>query len=75
VTVIGSFQVFDTVSVTTDGGPANATNVLQMYIYDLAFGRFQFGYASAISVALLIVLSVITFVQYRLTRAGQTDLD
>jgi multiple sugar transport system permease protein len=75
VTVIGSFQVFDTVSVTTDGGPANATNVLQMYIYDLAFGRFQFGYASAISVALLIVLSVITFVQYRLTRADQTDLD
>jgi multiple sugar transport system permease protein len=75
ITVIGSFQVFDTVSVTTNGGPANATNVLQKYIYDLAFGRFQFGYASALSVALLVVLSVITVVQYRLTRAGRTDLD
>ncbi|MGI5380292.1 carbohydrate ABC transporter permease [Streptomyces sp. CA-251387] len=74
MTVIGSFQVFDTVAVTTGGGPANATNVLQFSIYGAAFGRFQFGYASAMSVALLVVLSVITFVQYRLTRAGQSDL-
>ena len=75
ITVIGSFQVFDTVSVTTGGGPANATNVLQLYIYDMAFGRFQFGYASAMSVALLVVLAIITFVQFRLTRAGSTDLN
>ena len=74
MTVIGSFQVFDTVAVTTMGGPANATNVLQYYIYGAAFGRFQFGYASAMSVALLVVLSAITFIQYRLTRAGQSDL-
>jgi multiple sugar transport system permease protein len=74
MTVIGSFQVFDTVAVTTAGGPANATNVLQFYIYGSAFGRFQFGYASAMSVALLVVLSAITVLQYRLTRAGQSDL-
>ncbi|MEB8342097.1 carbohydrate ABC transporter permease [Streptomyces endophyticus] len=74
MTVIGSFQVFDTVAVTTAGGPANATNVLQFYIYGSAFGRFQFGYASAMSVALLVVLSAITIVQYRITRAGHTDL-
>ncbi|MGW2339619.1 carbohydrate ABC transporter permease [Streptomyces sp. NPDC001661] len=74
MTVIGSFQVFDTVAVTTAGGPANATNVLQFYIYGSAFGRFQFGYASAMSVALLVVLGAITIVQYRITRAGQTDL-
>ncbi|MEV6182426.1 carbohydrate ABC transporter permease [Streptomyces sp. NPDC052016] len=74
MTVIGSFQVFDTVAVTTGGGPANATNVLQFYIYGAAFGRFQFGYASAMSVALLVVLSAITVLQYRITRAGQSDL-
>ncbi|WP_055711863.1 carbohydrate ABC transporter permease [Streptomyces torulosus] len=74
MTVIGSFQVFDTVAVTTAGGPANATNVLQYYIYGSAFGRFQFGYASAMSVALLVVLSAITVLQYRLTRAGRSDL-
>lgn len=75
MTVIGSFQVFDTVSVTTGGGPANATNVLQLYIFEMAFGRFQFGYASAMSVALLVVLAIITIVQFRLTRAGSTDLN
>ncbi|MCT2262911.1 sugar ABC transporter permease, partial [Brachybacterium muris] len=75
MTVIGSFQVFDTVSVTTQGGPADASRVLQMYIYQNAFAEYEFGYASALSVALLLILMVITFAQYWLTRAGQSDLD
>lgn len=75
ITVVGSFQVFDTVAIATQGGPVNATRVLQFYIYDMAFGRFQFGYASALSVALLAILMIVTFVQYRLTSAGDSDLD
>lgn len=75
MTIIGSFQVFDTVAVTTDGGPVNSSNVLQLYIYDMAFGRFQFGYASALSVALLAILLVVTILQYKLSRAGETDLN
>ena len=39
VTVIGSFQVFDTVAVTTQGGPVNATRVIQYYIYEQAFAE------------------------------------
>lgn len=75
ISVIGSFQVFDTVAVTTNGGPVDASRVLQLYIYDNAFGQFDFGYASALSVALLLVLIAVTFLQYRITRAGQTDLN
>ncbi len=75
MTIIGSFQVFDTVAVTTNGGPVNSSRVLQLYIYDMAFGRFQFGYASALSVALLVILLIVTVVQYRLARAGETDLN
>lgn len=75
ISVIGSFQVFDTVAVTTGGGPGDSSRVLQMYIYDNAFGQFDFGYAAALSVALLLILMVVTFVQYRATRAGQTDLN
>ncbi|CCH77406.1 Binding-protein-dependent transport systems inner membrane component [Nostocoides japonicum T1-X7] len=74
ITIVGSFQVFDTVAIATQGGPVNSSRVLQFYIYDVAFGRFQFGYASAMSVGLLIVLMVITFVQYRLSRADDSDL-
>jgi multiple sugar transport system permease protein len=74
ITVVGSFQVFDTVAIATRGGPVDSSRVLQFYIYDMAFGRFQFGYASAMSVALLIMLMIVTFVQYRLTRAESSDL-
>ncbi|MGO1481865.1 MAG: carbohydrate ABC transporter permease [Brachybacterium sp.] len=75
MTIIGSFQVFDTISVTTQGGPADASRVLQMYIYQNAFAEYQFGYASALSVALLVILMVVTFTQYWLTNAGKSDLD
>ena len=75
MTIIGSFQVFDTISVTTQGGPADASKVLQMYIYENAFAQYEFGYASALSVALLVILMVITFAQYWMSRAGQPDLD
>lgn len=75
ITMIGSFQVFDTVAVTTNGGPADATRVVQYYIFDLAFQRLDFGYASAVSVMLLLVLAVIAFIQLRLTRANESDLN
>ncbi|RSM44180.1 sugar ABC transporter permease [Amycolatopsis balhimycina DSM 5908] len=74
VSVVGSFQTFDTVAVTTQGGPVNSTRVLYYYIYELAFGRFKFGYASAVSVVLFVVLAVVSLLQLRLTRAGQSDL-
>ena len=75
ITLIGSFQVFDTVAVTTSGGPADATRVVQYYIFDLAFQRLDFGYASAVSVVLLVVLAIITAVQLKLTRANESDLN
>jgi multiple sugar transport system permease protein len=48
--------------------------VIQYYIYDLAFERLDYGYASAVSVVLLVILSVIAFVQLRLMRANESDL-
>ncbi|MFP5416643.1 MAG: carbohydrate ABC transporter permease [Actinomycetes bacterium] len=74
MTVTGSFQVFDTVAVTTNGGPVNATRVIQFYIYQKAFGEGQFGYASALSVVLFLILAVVAFLQLRLLRAGESDL-
>ncbi|HUX70985.1 MAG TPA: sugar ABC transporter permease [Cellulomonadaceae bacterium] len=74
ITVTGSFQLFDTVAVTTAGGPINATRVIYYYIYDLAFTRFQFGYASAISVVLFVILAAVAFVQIKMLRAGESDL-
>jgi multiple sugar transport system permease protein len=74
ITVIGSFQVFDTIAVTTTGGPANATRVIVWYIFEFAFQRFDMGYATTISIALFLILIVITYIQMRLMRAGESDL-
>ena len=74
VSLIGSFQIFDTVAVTTKGGPVNATRVIYYYIYELAFEKFKFGYASAISVVLLVILAAISLIQLRILRADKSDL-
>lgn len=74
ITIIGSWQIFDTVAVTTQGGPINATRVMQYYIYDQAFDRYNFGYASAISVVLFLVLAGVALAQMRLMRADESDL-
>jgi multiple sugar transport system permease protein len=74
LTVIGSFQIFDTVAVTTSGGPVNATRVIYYYIFEMAFQRFDFGYASAMSVILFLILAFVAFAQLRLLRGGESDL-
>lgn len=48
--IIGSLQLFDLVWVMTGGGPIDASNTMATYLIDWAFRRFQFGYASAVSV-------------------------
>jgi len=62
--VIGSFQVFDTAYVLTDGGPGNATTVANLNIYNTAFQGFRIGEASAMSVILFLVILVITVAQF-----------
>ncbi|MEU4393630.1 sugar ABC transporter permease [Kribbella sp. NPDC023855] len=74
VTMIGSFQIFDTVAVTTQGGPINATRVIYYYIYERAFTRFDFGYASAMAMVLFAILAIISLLQLRLLRAKESDL-
>ena len=73
--VIGSFQVFDTIAVTTQGGPANSTSAIIWYVYESAFRFSKMGYASAMSVALFAVLILITILQMRALRAGSSDLE
>lgn len=73
--VIGSFQVFDTIAVTTQGGPGSSTRTVMWYIYESAFGSFRMGYASAMSCVLFVGLVAVTLLQMRLLRANQTDLE
>lgn len=73
--LIGSFQIFDTIAITTQGGPVNSTRVLVWYIYEQAFTLYSMGYATTIAVVLFAALLVITVIQLRLFRADSSDLD
>jgi multiple sugar transport system permease protein len=73
-TIIGSFQIFDTIAVTTKGGPIDATRVITWYIFEYAFNRFEMGYATAVAVVLFLILAIVTFVQMRILRADSSDL-
>ncbi|MBU3173632.1 carbohydrate ABC transporter permease [Clostridium estertheticum] len=63
---ISSFKVFDLIQVMTNGGPGRSTNVLVYEIYNEAFVKFNFGYASAISLVLFVIVLGITIIQFKL---------
>ena len=63
--LIGSFQVFGRIFVLTGGGPVDATMPAVQYIYRVAFTFNQVGYASALSVAMFLLLMALTWIQMR----------
>lgn len=64
--LIGALQVFDQVFVTTQGGPQYTTETLVFYIYKTGFrGPFDLGYASAMSVLLLIAILILAVPVYK----------
>ena len=66
VMTIGSFKVFDTVRLLTDGGPNNATSTIVYYIYKCVFWDWNIGRATAASMILLAMVGVLTVVYFKL---------
>lgn len=64
ITMIGSLKVFAQINVLTQGGPGTASYVLVYYIYQIAFKMNKFGYGSAISVILFVVILGLTLLQW-----------
>ena len=62
LTCIGSLKFFDLVYNMTQGGPNNKTHTLATWLYFEGFNYFKYGYASAISVVLLVLCLVVTIV-------------
>ncbi|GGE25727.1 ABC transporter permease [Pullulanibacillus camelliae] len=55
---ISSFMVFTQVYIITSGGPMNSTLFYVYYLYQQAFSYFHMGYASALSIILLIIIAI-----------------
>jgi lactose/L-arabinose transport system permease protein len=62
----GTLQLFDEVKNMTAGGPGTSTVTISQYISDLSFKYTpQFGYASAVSYAILIMVALLSFIQMK----------
>jgi multiple sugar transport system permease protein len=66
--IIGSFQVFTSAYVMTEGGPNEATLFYVLYLYQKAFEQFQMGYASAMAWILFAIVLALTLLVLRSAR-------
>ncbi|WP_240626497.1 carbohydrate ABC transporter permease [Thalassospira lohafexi] len=67
--LIMQLKIFDQIYLMTQGGPFNSTYVLLQLVYREAFGRNQGGYASAVAVALFVLIVAVSILQYQLLKA------
>ncbi len=56
------FDSFDIAFDDDQGGPLNSTDILAVYIYDLAFAQLRLGYASALSTVLFVIVTVLALI-------------
>ena len=68
---IDALRVFDLVYVMTQGGPADATNVLQFYGYKKTFAEGMVGYGSAIAVTVFVMSLLLSLAYLRAFKASR----
>ncbi|MBO2515939.1 MAG: acetylneuraminate ABC transporter permease [Clostridiales bacterium] len=68
ITAVNAFQIFIPIQLLTSGGPVNSTISMMFMLYKTAFTDFKFGYAAAMGVILLILISIFSVVQFILQR-------
>ncbi|GAA3720983.1 multiple sugar transport system permease protein [Spinactinospora alkalitolerans] len=64
--LLASLKVFDQIYLMTMGGPQDSTRSLLLYVYDVGFTGYRFGYSAAVSYLFLAIVVVISIVQLRL---------
>ncbi len=69
--VIGLVNSPDLLIILTNGGPGRATQMLSLYAFQTAYLKFDFGYAGAMSVVMLVLLMVFTVVYVRVSGAAK----
>lgn len=69
---IQAFKMFGLIKVMTEGGPGRDTTYLVQAIYEEAFQRSRMGSAAAMSVVLFFIMAILTLIQFRVSRKGQS---
>ena len=70
---IGVIKSYALVNAVTGGGPGSSTKFLVQLIYETAFQKNKLGYASAMTVALFLILALFTLIQFKLNEGGEQD--
>src|SRR5918999_352759 len=70
---IDALRVFDLVFVMTQGGPADATNVLQFYGYKKIFAEGMVGYGSAVAVTVFLLSLILSLVYLRILKSTRLE--
>lgn len=67
---INAFQSFNSAYIISGGtgGPLDSTLLYSLYLYQKGFSFFQMGYASALAWVLLIIIAIMTFIQFKLSK-------
>lgn len=73
MSIITAMKVFAVPLIMTNGGPANSTRVLPLFIYQTAFEFFDMGRASAMSVFLFAAVMIFTVFQIRIFSPGEDE--
>lgn len=71
--IVGSLKYFDLIYVMTGGGPGHATEVMASYMYKEAFGKYNFGYGSAIGFGLLVISMISTWTIQNLMKTKEDN--
>ncbi|MEV7012900.1 sugar ABC transporter permease [Streptosporangium sp. NPDC051022] len=65
---LGAVKMFDIALAATKGGPGQATDVVNLYIYEKGFRGLEFGSASSMATLVLLITMIITYFLFRLSR-------
>ncbi len=64
-------QIFGQAQLLTSGGPSGLSRPIVLYIYELAFGRWELGYATAAAEVLFLLVLIVTAIQYWAVNRGE----
>jgi len=65
---IWAFNGFENIYLLTDGGPVNSTMVVPIYAFKMAFNSSRMGYASALSILLMVIMVIVSLVRMKLSK-------
>ncbi|HEX7065434.1 MAG TPA: sugar ABC transporter permease [Bacillales bacterium] len=68
--IIGGMQIFE-VPLVTGTGSGDSTQTMMVYLYEAAFKRFQYGYASSVSYGIFIIILALSFISFKFSKKRQ----